>query len=419
METENIRYYEDALDNRYLIDDKPVPRCYIFPDGKFLHLDEYKSHQEVERTLVSMKVVKSSPKLWEGGSPTIEDLGCIRCNLLDEGFIMLSKIEPTYKQYDSLLRFLDMFLSRKPFWKYFSGLMILTPHQKSDFKVYDLDGKISDDFVDIIKDYYRTGRLADDWNVNESLEYDYGTPSVNGDDIFDTTQLGGFSMLASCIPGDKDNDYMKERKNMVGKIVQMSPNEYYEECARRFGTTVDSLKDSRSVDPKYIDELTRVITEKKKKFPMAFIDYTSNGSQEGLHRMMVAGNLFGWDHKFPVLIVDWYDKELHHHQEDEIRRRKINDMLDKVVDNVYRFEDFYDKDSFKDFISDELDRQLEDNGWRGTPTTQTKIGDDKATISFIDDELGEEEIIKEIDLSKIIFRNEDEDYDDIWKDLDL
>lgn len=49
--------------------------------------------------------------------------------------------------------------------------------------------------------------------------FDYGTGPVEGKDIFDTSTLGGFSYKEMCIPGDKENEYMKNVKNRVGKIV--------------------------------------------------------------------------------------------------------------------------------------------------------------------------------------------------------
>jgi hypothetical protein len=94
---------------------------------------------------------------------------------------------------------------------------------------------------------------------------------------------------------------MIDKKNREGKIVQMSPNEYYKNVADRiFHTTVDDLKQQRTAIPGHIDKLKKVITDKKEQFPMCFIDYPDQ-EQEGLHRMYVAGELFGWDHKFPVL----------------------------------------------------------------------------------------------------------------------
>ena len=94
---------------------------------------------------------------------------------------------------------------------------------------------------------YRVGEAKRGFYTTDPLreDFDYGTGPVRGTDIFDTSTLGGFSYKAMCIPGDPENEYMKNVKNRVGKIVQMSPNEYYSLCARMFNTTVESLKEQR------------------------------------------------------------------------------------------------------------------------------------------------------------------------------
>ena len=82
----------------------------------------------------------------------------------------------------------------------------------------------------------------------------------------------------------------------------MSPNEYYSLSAKILNTTVDNLIADRASDKERIERLKAVILKDKKKFPMTFIDL-AQGEQEGLHRMYVAGELFGWDTKFPVLVI--------------------------------------------------------------------------------------------------------------------
>lgn len=136
--------------------------------------------------------------------------------------------------------------------------------------------------------------------------FDYGTGPARGTDIFDKSTLGGFSYKAMCIPGNKENEYMKNVKNRVGKIKWMSPDRYYSYSAKILNTTVDDLKEQRGFDKDYIEKLKNVILKDKKKFPMTFIDFADN-EQEGLHRMYVAGELFGWDTRFPVLVIDKND----------------------------------------------------------------------------------------------------------------
>lgn len=43
----------------------------------------------------------------------------------------------------------------------------------------------------------------------------------------------------------------------------------------------------------------------KRKFPLPYLNLADN-AQEGRHRMAVAAELFGWNEKFPVLVVTKY-----------------------------------------------------------------------------------------------------------------
>ena len=44
------------------------------------------------------------------------------------------------------------------------------------------------------------------------------------------------------------------------------------------------------------------INKYKRKFPLPYLNIATK-QQEGRHRMYVAGELFGWDTRFPVLVV--------------------------------------------------------------------------------------------------------------------
>ena len=68
---------------------------------------------------------------------------------------------------------------------------------------------------------YRLNEFKKDIAERRGLkeDVDYGTGPVEGKDIFDTSTLGGFSYKELCIPGNKENEYMKNTKNRVGEIV--------------------------------------------------------------------------------------------------------------------------------------------------------------------------------------------------------
>jgi hypothetical protein len=103
--------------------------------------------------------------------------------------------------------------------------------------------------------------------------------------------------------------YLQTEKNRTGEIVQMTPREYYEDCAKYvFDMSVDELLNSRKVNEetiaKYRDDM-----KNGDVFPLCFINYADK-SQEGLHRMLAAGEEFGWNIKYPVLAITAVDEDL-------------------------------------------------------------------------------------------------------------
>ena len=168
----SIEEITKVLKKKYKISPELAARCYIMPNGDFLALDDFNSHSGVQYYLIDQGVVKDSPELHEGGCPTLEDLGAIRCNLLSEGFIMLSKVKPTQAQYDSLIKLLDEYLPRRGMWRFNQReIMLLTPHQKTDFKFFDAVDNTADDIVRIIKNYYDFGRLSEGFDGVDSWDY--------------------------------------------------------------------------------------------------------------------------------------------------------------------------------------------------------------------------------------------------------
>lgn len=153
--------FEKTLSLKFSIDYNLTSRGYIFPNGKNLALDSYTAHSNVLHFLIENGYVEEYEGIYSGGCPPLEDLGCIRTNLDSEGFVMLSVKEPTAKQYEVLLDFFDKYLNRKYQWRYGSDLMIFPSNQKADFVRISLTNKVSDDIVDIIKNYYRTGRIVE------------------------------------------------------------------------------------------------------------------------------------------------------------------------------------------------------------------------------------------------------------------
>ena len=137
--------------------------------------------------------------------------------------------------------------------------------------------------------------------------YDYKTRPVEGSNIFDTSKTG-MSFYDDLIPGDPENEYMEKEKNLKGAFEQMTPLEYFYACAQIFNSDVDRQIAQTEYDKETIEHLISVIKEHKVCFPVTFLNFAEK-TQEGRHRMYVAAQLFGWNKKFPVLIINWADPE--------------------------------------------------------------------------------------------------------------
>lgn len=152
-------------------------------------------------------------------------------------------------------------------------------------------------------------------------------PSIfNGTSIIPHT---GFSYYDDFLD-PKELAYKQKAKNRTGKIVMMSPEQYYKDCSLYgFGHTipVDKLKAQRRANSSSIDWLKEQL-DQGKKFNLPYINYVDH-AQEGLHRMMVLGDKYGWDSEFPVLVVTAYDQKI----EDEWK--KINEM-DEFIQHSFK-----------------------------------------------------------------------------------
>lgn len=137
----------------------------------------------------------------------------------------------------------------------------------------------------------------------------------------------------------KDLQYMQKSKNRTGEIVMMTPDEYYEACSKIFKQSVNHLKDSRRYNSATIERYTQDMLDGD-VFPLPYVNF-ADSQQEGLHRMMAAGDAFGWNKKFPVLVVTADDPELFEKQKqfDDMRdferydfKKAVQDASDTIAD---------------------------------------------------------------------------------------
>lgn len=135
--------------------------------------------------------------------------------------------------------------------------------------------------------------------------------------------------------------YMQDQKNRTGEIVYMSPDEYFRECASKiFNVSQQYLEDSRSNNTDTIIEYTSAM-KRGDVFPLPYINY-ADVAQEGLHRMMAAGDAFGWNTKFPVLVVTVYDEDTEAYRQNAYNMRRYEQYdFKKIVEQA--------KDSISDW----------------------------------------------------------------------
>jgi hypothetical protein len=108
-----------------------------------------------------------------------------------------------------------------------------------------------------------------------------------------------------------------------------------------------------------LEHLKQVLLTYKKKFPLPYIDYATHytPSQEGLHRMMVAGDLFGWDKEFPVQIIRWVDEERAKQEKEWKHKREIERYLSRAIDRALRYK-YYNIEELEDQLRSEFESEV-------------------------------------------------------------
>ena len=181
----------------------------------------------------------------------------------------------------------------------------------------------------------------------KSLVLAASNPSSIGPNVFkldtDTSYYNNFL-------NERDLEYMQKSKNRTGEVVYMTPSEYYQECASKIfqETSVDNLKKQRGANADRISQYKEDMLAGD-KFPLCYLNYPDH-AQEGLHRMMAAGEAFGWDVEFPVLVVQAVDDRL----------EQLNNLWRDWVDSVSDAEEFtYDKDTWEQELIEEVEYNME------------------------------------------------------------
>jgi hypothetical protein len=166
-------------------------------------------------------------------------------------------------------------------------------------------------------------------------------------DIFRTDKTG-FSFYDSLIPGHKDNDYFRDRKNLVGKIVMMSPGKYVDECIKHgFNHDVnpDNVRKSREgqLDKEGDKHELLELMRKGEKWWMPFLNYAQRG-QEGLHRAVLAERLGLAE--IPVLVVNWADSGRKEKEDKQQRIWEKEKEIGKHIEQAKYYDEFLNMDDF-------------------------------------------------------------------------
>lgn len=260
--------------------------------------------------------------------------------------------------------------------------------------------------------------FLDEASIDPEGKYtDFGTGKVTSDNIFDDrTHVPFYDQLFT------NPDYMAKDENLKGHIEMMSPKEYFEECATKIfpNSSVESLKRSRAGDPRVLEEIKEIIVKYKRQVFLPYLNYAEK-NQEGLHRMLVAAELFGWDHKFPVLIVEWADEELAFKRAIEKERNRIRGYIKSAVQDTLRYT-FNDISEFEEEVKSQVEYKFDFIDEKVTmfkvrhnsdDTTEVEVND---VVYQFDTDLIKVEPSIETDEEEIDF--DDIELDDIDIDLD-
>lgn len=136
--------------------------------------------------------------------------------------------------------------------------------------------------------------------------WDYGTREATDTEKIDTAVASTF--------GTKDLlNGSSNYSNLVYDIVPLTPDQYFKLCSLIQGYSPEILKQQIEADSSRLEHLKQVLIKYKKRFPLPYVcldTSTELFGQEGKHRMYVLGDMYGWNKKFPVQVIQNKDTRL-------------------------------------------------------------------------------------------------------------
>ena len=318
----DLKNIQDYIEDNFSFNlTPPEGQTYIMPDGKFLELGYDGAHIGVDDMLYQDNLIDYDPYEYGHELILVDKFNAVRCSdgeaINASPYIQLPPKKVTQDQLDSIMNWLDKL---KESSVYIEGAE------------YNLDEVTVDYIIKRILRYYSSGVMYEDYLDDENKFWNYNTRSIDGDNIFDpyvgeSSYARDMIKLAQSRKVDKEGHY--------AGYVEMSPREYFDACAKGFGIPAATQINTVSSDRSIIQVLNTILDKYKVRFPVAYLDYSFNNfSQEGRHRMYVAGERVGWDKKFPVLVIHTTaegDKAKH----EERISRYISKALNKTTQYTY------------------------------------------------------------------------------------
>lgn len=155
--------------------------------------------------------------------------------------------------------------------------------------------------------------------------------SLEGPDIFDLTAKGESSEFRELLRSEE----ARKAQNVELEIQHLTPIEYFEGCAKIFGNSSENQLRQVKYDKSIINHLMGVLN-RGEKFPLTYLNY-ANKSQEGRHRMCAAGELYGWDKKYPVAVFTVADEDTERRRIQEAEEERIWKLIDGVIQRAWKF----------------------------------------------------------------------------------
>ena len=398
----DLKNIQDYIEDNFSFNlTPPEGQTYIMPDGKFLELGYDGAHIGVDDMLYQGNLIDYDPYEYGHELILVDKFNAVRCSdgesINANPYIQLPPKKVTQDQLDSIMDWLDKL---KESSVYIEGVE------------YNLDEVTVDYVIKRILRYYSSGVMYEDYLDDENKFWNYKTEKVSGKNIFDINRgESGYAsdMVKLAHSGEIDD------KGHYARFVEMSPKEYFKACEKGFGVPASTqIKTVGEHDKDIIQELETVLDKYKVRFPITYLDYSYNGfTQEGRHRMFIAGQRFGWDTKFPVLVINTTEEATKARNEETITRYISRVLRDT---KAYTFDDF---DDIKEQFMYDIERYMDNPKVEFNETDNEYIfivngveyPEDKEEFNFYTPEQKEKTNIDDMDIEDLLDLDDLSDYD--------